>query len=224
MSFDEFWVPVSRNAIASVLKRVNCKEVSVESILEAFGVKDGITGIDGVLCRGTYAQMGKILYDILSVSGCRSTESEITALTIQSYHEMINHGNVIPSCENLRKTLLALKSKGTRIGVVTTDDSTITLKCLNKLDIVDLIDEMYTDDGLFPTKPDPYCIETFCKRGKYNKEDVIMVGDTLTDVLFAKNGGIRCIGVAKSDANRMVLQGKADLVIKDVSQLLEVLV
>lgn len=196
----------------------------METVLEAFGVKDGITGINGVLCRGTYAQMGKILYDILNISGCKSTESEITALTIQSYHEMINNGRVIPTCKNLRETLLTLKDRGMRLGVVTTDDRIITLKCLNKMDIADIIDEIYTDDGLFPTKPDPYCIETFCKKGGYVKEDVVMVGDTLTNVLFARNGGIRCIGIAKSDENRSVLQGQADLIIRDVSQLLDMLV
>lgn len=50
-----------------------------------------------------------------------------------------------------------------------------------------------------------------------------MVGDTLTDVRFGKNGGIRVIGVGANERNRSILKREADAVIQDLSELLHVL-
>ena len=50
-----------------------------------------------------------------------------------------------------------------------------------------------------------------------------MVGDSLTDTAFAKNGGIFCVGVAKSQNNKRVLAENADVVLDDVSQIFEVM-
>ena len=44
-----------------------------------------------------------------------------------------------------------------------------------------------------------------------------MVGDTLTDMRFAKNAGIRAIGVAKNEKNRKILSTMTDTVVHDVS-------
>ena len=64
-----------------------------------------------------------------------------------------------------------------------------------------------------------------CSKNQYKiaKENVIMVGDTLTDVNFAKNGSIRMIGVAKSQTNRKILSAHTDTVLNDVSELLGII-
>ena len=50
-----------------------------------------------------------------------------------------------------------------------------------------------------------------------------MVGDTLTDMNFAKNAGVKAIGVAKSEKNKSILMPYADAVIHDISKILEVI-
>ena len=46
-----------------------------------------------------------------------------------------------------------------------------------------------------------------------------MVGDTLTDMEFAKNGGIAAAGAAVSDEDKEILKKDAAVVIDDISQL-----
>ena len=70
MSFDAFWVSLSVKALEDVLGRLGMEPGLVDEILEAFGVHDGVTDINGVLCKGTYAEMGEIVYEILSAHGC----------------------------------------------------------------------------------------------------------------------------------------------------------
>ena len=100
---------------------------------------------------------------------------------------------------------------------MTTDDPYDTEKCLKSLGVYDLFDEIYTDDGLLPPKPDPYCGNAFCEKYGLDKAQVVMVGDTLNDVRFANNLGIKVFCVAKSAKNRRILEEYADLVMQDIS-------
>ena len=54
---------------------------------------------------------------------------------------------------------------------------------------------------------------------KIEKSEILMVGDTQTDVLFAKNSGVKFMGVAKTENNKAVLSKIADTVANDLSYL-----
>ena len=86
--------------------------------------------------------------------------------------------------------------------MVTTDNELITRKCLSALQVEHLFDKIYTDDGVNPTKPDPFCALDFCATYGIDVQNAVMVGDTLTDVRFAANAGISMVGLAKSEENR----------------------
>ena len=58
---------------------------------------------------------------------------------------------------------------------------------------------------------------------EYEKDKIVMVGDTLTDVKFARNAKIRVIGVAKNQKNKDILNKQADFVVDDVSFLESIL-
>ncbi len=50
--------------------------------------------------------------------------------------------------------------------------------------------------GPIPTeasKPDPYGVNTIIKKAEMSKEDCVYIGDSITDILTAKNAGIDCI-------------------------------
>ena len=50
-----------------------------------------------------------------------------------------------------------------------------------------------------------------------------MVGDTLTDMNFAKNSGVLAVGVAKNDRNRQILAPRADVVLNCAADVLKYL-
>ena len=58
MSFDAFWVSLSVKALEDVLGELGMDHGLLPEILTAFGVRDGVTDINGVRCKGTYAEMG----------------------------------------------------------------------------------------------------------------------------------------------------------------------
>ena len=219
MDFDAFWVSVTVKAMEDVLGSVNMDLSPMEEILEAFGVHNGVTDVDAVLCKGTYRQMGEIVYKILSRLGCSVGCDEMVKLVVDAYNRNADAGEVKPTCPCLGEVLRGLKAQGKKLAVVTTDNHPITKICLERLGIADLFDVIYADDGKTPSKPDPYCVVAFCKETGVEKDRVLMVGDTLTDIRFAKNAGIPSVGIAKTPRGRELLEPHADAVIPDPSLL-----
>ena len=176
IDFDAFWVTVSVKAIEDILNKLGRTDIPACDILTAFGVNDGVTDIEGVLCKGTYEQMGQIVHGILSEHGCNIPLDEAVKLVIDAYNKNADAGQVKPTCPELKEVLTELKNQNKRLAVVTTDNDEITRKCLKRLGIEELFDKIYTDNGDLPAKPDPCCALDFADHTGVEKEHLIMVG------------------------------------------------
>lgn len=219
LDFDAFWVSLSRVAIGHVLSDFGMDAALQNDILEAFGVHDGVTDINGVLCKGTYEEMGHIVYAILQPHGLTAPREDVVTAVEEAYSRHATEGIVKPTCPDLAGTLAELKEKGARLAVVTTDNEPITRHCLGELGVLAYFDVIFTDDGHTPTKPDPYCAEELCRRYALDKARVAMVGDTMTDVRFARNAGITSIALAPTPDKQAVLAPAADILISAISEL-----
>lgn len=223
LDFEALWTEVAFYALRHIFKQLDISEKWYTGALRAIGVKEDGADVDGVLCKGTYGDVSQTLHGYFTENGIQTQWKQVYAVTVDAFHKSADKGKIAPTCPDIRGTLNALKSLGIKLAVMTSDDTFVTEKCLRALGIDDLFDVIYTDDGTHPNKPDPYCINAFCEAFGLKKEEVAMVGDSLTDVTFAKNGGVFAVGVAKTKENAMFLTGKADVVVHDISLLKEVL-
>ena len=223
LEFDKFWVKVSEKAIEQVLKKFNIDGALKNEIMQSIGVKNGVTEINSVLCKGTYKQIGQVVCKVLNQNGYNENEEKVIKCVVDAYNDNYSAGEVVATVPNLFDVLNKLKSQNKKLAVVTTDNDYVTSICLKKLGVENLFDKVYTDDGKTPTKPDPYCVFDICEKFGLKKENVIMVGDTLTDVNFAKNAGIKVIGVAKHEFNKKILENNADVVVDDLSYILNLI-
>ena len=206
IDFDAFWVTVSE-----------CTLVPVDEILYEMGVKDKITSINGVLCYGTYEMMAEKIYAVLTGHGYAVDFEEIKRLTLETHKKHSDKGIVKATCRDIKGFFKDLKSKGIILAVVTTDVLSVTKRCLKALEIEEYFDEIYTDDGTFPAKPAPDAVFDLCKKYNLELSEVLMAGDTKTDIEFAKNAGIKVVCVAKSEENKQILLKETDNVVKDIS-------
>lgn len=220
IDFDSFWVPVTRRALADVLQTLKIEDVSVEELMTAFGVEDGISAIDGVLCYGTYGEMGEECSRVLQKYGYDVSAEELTELTGEAYPRYSAEGTIQGACDDICGVLEEMKSRGLRLAVYTADRPAVTKKVLSSVGIEDYFDAIYSDDGRFPAKPAPDSINDFCEKMGFDKSEVVMVGDTLHDMHAAKNAGIRSIGVAKGERNTKLLATETDTVVPDISYVL----
>jgi len=224
LDFDAFWLPVSEAAISEILLRAQIDASVSKEIFKAFDVKDGVTAITSELCHGTYASMGRVIYSVLQNHNVKLSEDEIISLTREAYHKHMNFGEFKPTSENLYASLKELRESGITLGVVTTDAPLVTEECLKQLGIRELFDFVLTDDGVIPPKPSPVSLELVREKLCISKDEVLMVGDTLTDVSYARAAGVKVVGLAKNAHNADILKaGGASAVISDISKLSEVL-
>ena len=222
IDFDAFWVTVSYKAFSDILKEYGREDVPIDEILEAIGVHNGTTDIDGVLCKGTYEQTAQKMCGVLKKYGCDVPFDIAVQSVLAAYGKNTGVGEIKPTSPKLADVLRSLKARGKRLAVVTTDNEPITRRCLSALGIEELFDKIYTDDGICPPKPDPYCAVDICNTCGIPRERVLMVGDTMTDIEFATNAVIAVVGIAKNQANRERLESRADAVISDMAELLDI--
>ena len=94
------------------------------------------------------------------------------------------------------------------------------LKCLDRLGIRHFFSYVGSDDGVLKPKPSSDIIEDFKRKFGINSEEIMVVGDTNTDMQFAKNGGALAVGVLSGVGEKEELKESADFIIADVGQLM----
>lgn len=223
LDFDSFWVTVATLAVQDIVTELKADGGLVTPMLEAWGVVDGVTRVDSVLCGGTYEQMGVILWEALTACGVDCDRDAVVEMTNRFCHDHVKDGMVKPTCADITHVLGKLLAEDRQLALVTTDGPRMTRYCLEKLGIGPYFSAICTDDGMFPPKPDPTCIEILCEQFGLTKDQVIMVGDTMTDVTFAKNGGIRVIALTKTEAGRAYFAGAADAIVSGIDKVDEVI-
>lgn len=223
LDFEAFWLPVTEGALNELAHKFCVSEQAVRAAEEKLGISGGRAERNGVLCAGTYAQMAEIVREVFSEYGTEAAEREMYREVCRAFEENMHRGEILPSSARLKDTLLALKKEDYRLFVATTDNAGITAACLQKLGIEGLFDGVYTDGAGYPAKPDPFIVDMIVKEHGAEREGLAMVGDTRTDLFFARRGRILGIGYAQNEREKRLLAPLADEVIGDFCELPEIL-
>ena len=223
MDFEKFWVKILKISIEAILKKYNAPIRLAQDVCKAYGADGEVVDINGIFCSGTYEMMGKAIYDIFEKNGIKADLDELCTATKDEFYSSYSLGEIVPACNDIEGLFNKISSLGIKAVLVTSDDEFGAKKCLDEFKITKHFDKIYADDGINPPKPDPYYINRLISENGAKKEEIVMVGDTLTDMSFAKNAGVKAVGVAKSIENKNILMPYADAVIDDISQILDVI-
>lgn len=128
-------------------------------------------------------------------------QERMEALGIPDVADMIAEADVIATreCPNVElypdaiTTLEALQSADKKIALVTTSRHDQIDPLLNKYHLQELFDEVICGDDVENHKPHPEPIERALELFGAKKEEVVMVGDSGSDIGAANNAGIDSI-------------------------------
>lgn len=137
------------------------------------------------------------------------------------HHE--NFVDLIRLFPGMKELIAELKGRGYKLGLVTSRLKYTTGLGLNKFDLVPYFDYVLTADDTDKHKPDPEPILLTLDKIGSLPESSIMVGDTMFDLLCARNAGVKSVVVDWTIALTDDQKKEADYVIKTASELLEVL-
>ena len=90
----------------------------------------------------------------------------------------------------VREALTALRSRGTRLAVVTNKEGRYTATVLGAHQLTPLLDSVVSGDTLATKKPDPAGIQSCLARFGVSRDRALFVGDSSIDVATARNAGV----------------------------------
>lgn len=120
----------------------------------------------------------------------------------------------------VKELLEKLKMKGVLLSIFTGKGRKASEITLKKLEIYDYFDYIVTGDEVENCKPSAEGIIKFLDAYNLERERVIMVGDSPSDVKAAKSAGVKVASVVwDSYAKEEVMQLKSDYIFESVEEL-----
>lgn len=122
---------------------------------------------------------------------------------------------------NIKELYRYLNSKGIKMGMATADSMQSATHMINKLDLNDSFDFIGAYDGIMKRKPHKDMCEKFCNMYSLKSHEVAIVGDSYTDMLFAKNSGAIGVGVLSGVSCKINLKDTANIILPSIDFLLD---
>ena len=119
----------------------------------------------------------------------------------------------------LLKTLKKLDEMGLVMGVATNDSEIGAYNQLEKNKINRFFKFVYGYDSGFGSKPETGMQEEFLRVTKFKPQEVIMVGDSMADIISGNNIGMHTIGVLTGPVERELLSKSADEVLNSIAEI-----
>lgn len=113
------------------------------------------------------------------------------------------------------ETLGRLKAKGILLAVCTNKPTAATHEILRALELDQFFAVVVGGDDTPALKPNPAHIDTVLDRLGMRRDEAVMVGDSINDVLAAKGAQVPCIVVGFGYSRTPVADLGADLVVDD---------
>ncbi|MCQ4636485.1 HAD-IA family hydrolase [Anaerovorax odorimutans] len=191
------------NSWQHTFKTLENREEDVEKIIETFGEPLQIT-------------MEKLFPNV---------PIEQSVEIYRSYHRD-NFGELISLFPGMKELLAELKQRNYKTAMVTSRLRNTTQQGLEKYEIADYFDTVVTADDTDKHKPDPEPIHIALEKLDSAPERSIMLGDTMFDILCAKNAGVKSVLVSWAMAvteEEKTGPNKPDYIIEKAEDLLDLI-
>ena len=120
---------------------------------------------------------------------------------------------------DLLKTLKKLDEMSLVMGVATNDSKIGAYKQLEINKIKGFFKYIYGYDSGFGSKPETGMQEEFLRVTKFKPKEILMVGDSMADIISGNNIGMHTIGVLTGPVEREILSKRADKILNSISEI-----
>jgi phosphoglycolate phosphatase len=152
--------------------------------------------------------------------GPEATEEQVQealGFFLSYYREhMLDHTRPYPG---VVETLEKLHECGVRMAVLTNKPERFSRDLCAGLGLAQYFFRIYGGNSFEQKKPDPVGIRTLMQQAGAKPQETWMVGDSATDVLTARNAGVRAVGVTYGISPETLKQAPPDFLIDSMTQL-----
>ncbi|EGD77234.1 hypothetical protein PTSG_08327 [Salpingoeca rosetta] len=173
---------------------------------------------DGILAMRPW----KEIYDSVSLELSRETgmkyhEASSTVCAWRADLDLAAHQTPLFDVQALFSTL---KDHGTKVAIVTADDRDVTTLVLADLGVLHLVDALVTGSDMFAPKPQAEAADHIVHKLQLRRNKCAVVGDTLADLLLARNANLGLgVAVLSGACTRDQLSNYTDVIIDRADEL-----
>ena len=151
--------------------------------------------------------------------GCKLTVEEFCALATKKMEAQYH--TTIPAKAYVEAKLRQLKQKGHSLNVLTASPHGVLDKCLERLGLYDLFDNVWSCEDFATSKADPQIYVSSASQLGRRVEECMFVDDNIGAITTAKQAGMITVGVYDDSSKDMVAEmtAAADIYIYDFSEL-----
>ncbi|MDO4938146.1 MAG: HAD-IA family hydrolase [Sutterellaceae bacterium] len=160
--------------IQEAAKSLGCKEPDLKDCKAAIGL-----GWDEILRR--------------VVPDCPESQWNDFAQAYRDWY--IRREEEVPVVEGLRELMTAMKEKGLRLAVATGKSRQGLNRVFGLTGLAPLFEDTVTADETF-SKPNPAMLHELSDRTGVPCENMVMIGDSVHDLMLAQNAGAAAVGVS----------------------------
>lgn len=224
IDFHAIWVPTALELVHQLLDKVGADENDLvrNDLLKSIGVEEDCVCADGILASGTTRDISNAFESVLQKQALpfRFSQSLYEWIVERLLSITRLHVENIQPAADLKLLLKELTDRGYALGVATADDYETTKICLKKLQVEKYFGFIGTSDR-YEKKPNPSMVEAFCSQYQLKSDEVVVVGDTIVDLMLAKNAAAGlAIGVLTGASQREQLEPLANITLQSVSELI----
>lgn len=201
IEFEKTWHKVFRNIFQELEDAYGLSKEEIQRIKELSGFRELGFEKESLI---QYAPVEEIILQWMDVIGQPKEKTpRKKAITKDALSMLLERHSKGPDAKvtplaNTVEMIQKLYKKGYILGIATADSKESTLHNLKLLGIESCFKFLGSDDGFFKGKPDPHMGEEFCRKFQLKPKEVLYVGDSITDMLFAENNGFYFVGIKSS--------------------------
>ena len=151
-------------------------------------------------------------------------DDETADLCDKTYRELFMQNNkpgIVKLFPHVRETIAELYAMGIIITVASSRGRDTLVSFLDEMGLMMYISKVVSSQDVEQAKPAPDMVYVIMEHNEAEKEDVLMVGDTVFDIGMGKNAGVKTCGVTYGNGKIDELS-HADYIINDFAQLLDI--
>lgn len=126
------------------------------------------------------------------------------AVEIYRSYQKTNFRGLITLFPGMKELIIELKNREYKVGLVTSRLHSTAMEGLEKFQLKECFDAIVTPEDTDKHKPDPAPVNVALEKLGSKPENSVMVGDTIFDILCARNAGVKSVLVSWS----LALEGK----------------
>lgn len=209
------WLQVARAVAMRLRQTYPDAAVTEQDLLMAIGAAGDRIANQGLLATHPTEDIAQAWYRMMAIRGDLAPFTQEVKRLFNAQVE--ENPALISALPGVKERLVVLKGLGFRLGVATADSKEATLFTLKSAGIYHLFDYIGYCDGDVAPKPAPVLLNRFCACCDLAVGDVVIFGDTVSDMLFGRNAGAKCVGVLSGAATREELAPYADMILTSVA-------